>query len=118
MEAVEGKGMATDAARWATLRACSGKSARLRVRSHPSTACPARCRQEDCTEHLLRCPAYATARHAVLGEVSPPLTVLQSAPHKVVRYLQRIGRASASSVHAATSADDSVDRVERPDQAI
>ena len=110
--------MATDAARWAALRACSGKKAKLRVRSHPSTACPAGCGQEDCTEHLLRCPAYAAARHAVLGEVSPPLTVLQSAPHKVVRYLQRVGRASASKAHAATSADDRADRVERHDQPI
>ena len=71
--------------------------AKLNLFRVPSSACPTGCGAEDGTEHLLcRCPAYALARHAVFGEANPPLTALQSAPRDVVRYLQRIGRASGS----------------------
>eukprot|EP00663_Eupelagonemidae_sp_cell21sb_P012696 gene12696-biopygen2429 len=83
----------TDAARRAALEDSRGRRVRLTLRREPTKQCPAGCGSEDQTEYLICvCPAYAAARQAVFGTLAPPLTVLQSEPAKVLRYLQRIGR--------------------------
>jgi hypothetical protein len=60
----------------------------------------------DDTEHLVcRCPAYAAARMQILGGPDPPLTVLQSDPWKVVRYLRKVGRLSKEMAAAVDKAE-------------
>ena len=55
---------------------------------------------------LCRCPAYAGARNGVFGSPDPPLTVLRTAPHKVVRFLDRIGRLTTAQSCAAAEHDE------------
>ncbi len=97
---IAGKAVDTDRALQTALRANAGSTVKVHLNAHPSSDCPAGCGAVDGTEHLLcKCPAYAATRHAVFGEHSPPITVLQSAPRKVLRFLQRAGRINAKAAY-------------------
>eukprot|EP00663_Eupelagonemidae_sp_cell21sb_P011061 gene11061-biopygen7192 len=93
IEKVGKRHVATDAEARAALSASRGKLVRLKLRTEPSKLCPAGCEDEDGTEHIMcRCPVYSAARLSVFGDRHPPLTVLRTAPWKVLRYLRSIGR--------------------------
>ena len=78
----------------AALRAARGADAKLALRTHTDTRCPAGCGAEDGVRHLIaECPAYAKARHTVFGTHNPPLTVLRTDQLAVWRYLKKVGRA-------------------------
>ena len=130
VEGVNGREVGTDVELRAALREKRGRGARLRLRTVLDKKCPTGCGADDSTEHVLcKCPAYEAARHATFGDGAPPLTVLQTEPRRVVRYLQRIGRigpsaakvqgqtAPASAGGAAPRADATADAKRRPARA-
>ena len=93
LERVGKEEVTTDGALQAALKRQRGEEVKLHLRKEPSTACPGCGAPQDGTEHLIcECPAYASARLAVFGELKPPLTVLSQKPIQVAQYLERVKR--------------------------
>jgi hypothetical protein len=90
---------------WQGLKKEKGYTVELQFRWLPKPACPACDAPCDGTEHLIcECPAYFSARNSLFGSPTAPITVLQSEPLKVAKFLESTGRDRPPQLAAAKAA--------------